>query len=708
MPEGTTGQGVPEAATRWIDDPALDTAQAAHLLGVTERRIRQRIDDGELPAEAVEAQYGRGGKIYQIRLGDLPVTARLRYWAERDTDYPLLNKSLNEYEVRYGKAGMDELWTRVQAVLECRAVDKALDGSRCLRAEKEQIAARYGMTLPSLYRYCKGFAAQGIAGVMRRTAKEDKGTTRSMCPMAQDVVRSLYLTSDKKSNNRVRAELYRIHEALGKDACKRCVHCGGSLARREMELSGRAAIYELCDRPGDGMRVPGKTALNAFVARIPADQKAYARYGPKYWEAKYMLKAERIKPDKVNECWFGDHHMFDLFVVDDDGGIVRPWMTAWADAATGCFVSYCVSTNPNSSTIIETLTRGIVRKAGSPFWGMPSCIYIDNGKDYRCKRLEGDREADESLGCLNARLSQPGMLRQLGISVIHAQPYKAWSKTIERLFGTLEDRYIRGLPGWCGGKPGDRPEDLGRAKLQHMAARGELLTLQQFAALLREQIIPAYHAERFDNASSPLELYNRLPRAREDLPSWDALELLRMHTATRKVSYMGIKLHNRWYWDEALRHLVDREVTIRYSDDEADGITVLLDDRFACYALPKERLQLIGEEPERVAAHVAKQRRTRQEVRSAIADTHQSAERLLRNVVYEQIDPAAVGCTVTGIEYHKAAQARRAALQEQRQQRGEEPDEARDQVFAMLVELGRNRKPAVKREPTAAELWAQH
>ena len=93
------------------------------------------------------------------------------------------------------------------------------------------------------------------------------------------------------------------------------------------------------------------------------------------------------------------------------------------------------------------------------------------------------------------------------MAVIHAQPYKAWSKIIERLFGIIEDRYIRDLPGWCGNSPSQRPQDLTRAYLEKQAERGRLLTIAQFERIMREQIIPAYHNEAFDKEQSPLEIY---------------------------------------------------------------------------------------------------------------------------------------------------------------------------------------------------------
>ena len=56
-----------------------------------------------------------------------------------------------------------------------------------------------------------------------------------------------------------------------------------------------------------------------------------------------MFMAVREKPQTVNEVWFGDHHQFDCFVLDETGKPVRPWLTAWYDAATGCLVGWVLA-----------------------------------------------------------------------------------------------------------------------------------------------------------------------------------------------------------------------------------------------------------------------------------------------------------------------------------------------------------------------------
>ena len=63
-------------------------------------------------------------------------------------------------------------------------------------------------------------------------------------------------------------------------------------------------------------------------------------------------------------------------------------------------------------------------------------LYIDNGKDYRSRMIEGTGEQAYQPGKLNSEITADNaLLKCLGIGVHHALPWRARSKTIERAFG---------------------------------------------------------------------------------------------------------------------------------------------------------------------------------------------------------------------------------------------------------------------------------
>lgn len=667
----------------------IDTGTAARLLGTTARRVTEMIEHGDLSAVAQEGLRGRGGINWLVSIASMPLEARLAYITQVDTIHPLPEGVLASYREAYKDEGLKALWRRHQIVMEAKTDATFADHKKTTEA-RERVAAKYNISTRTLYRWCKAYESEGVAGLMDKIEQSNKGVPKSLCLFAQDFAKDRMFGISRRTRSAAYSDLVRQAAMLGTRACSHnCVHCADSLVRREFALAGTANEYELCDRAGNGMIVPQSSAtFNRFVSTIPKDEMAYARHGKRYWEAKYMPKTERARPTKANECWFGDHHMFDIMVIDEDGSIVRPWVTAWSDAATNCFPSFSVNTNPNSDVIIETLIRGIVQKPNSEFFGVPCMIYIDNGKDYRCKRLEGEREIEHVLGRLNESLGSGGILSQLGIAVIHAQPYKAWSKTIERLFGTIENRWMRELPGWIGNSPSARPEIMTSAKLRKMAENGELLTIRQFEEIFRQQIVPQYHSERFGKEQSPIEQYRALEKARDDMPSWDVLDLLRKVRVSRKVSPKGIQLGKCWYWHEDLRRLVDKYVTVLY-DKEDMGVVAIADGKhFVCHATVKERLSMINEDPEKIAAHMQKQRKTFHEVTNAVNLAHQAVDIGLRkrNAIYEAIDLKQVGYTgKTTTEFRRAAKSKAAVDQERRIRAGQEVDTANDKVRKMMI-----------------------
>jgi len=675
----------------------IDTGTAALLLDVHPNTVLNMIRDGKLSAQELDGNRGGNhGKRQLIAVASMPLNARIKYVAQIDAAHPVSNVDLITYQERFGDDGMKELWKRHQTVIACKAVVAAAGWKRQTET-KEQFADECGITTRTLYRWIKAYDAEGIAGLMDKVDQANKGRMTSMCMLSQDLAKSELFGPSRKTHSATYAAILMQAKKLGKNGCQHCVHNADSLVRREFAFRGEADHYAICDQVGGGMIVPGtRSTFNRFVSTIPKDEMAYARKGKRYWEAHYMPKADRVRPERANECWFGDHHMFDLFVIDDDGAIVRPWMTAWSDAATGCFVSYCITTNPNSGTIAETFVRAIPQKAGSEFYGIPNLIYIDNGKDYRSKKFEGEREVEHVIGRLNEKMEATGILQQLGVSVIHAQPYKAWSKVIERLFGTLEGRYIRELPGWCGNSPGARPEELTSARLRHMAEKGQLLTLQQFEKIIREQVIPQYHAERFSNAQSPIELYRSLERSRDDMPSWEVLDFIKQERCTRKVYPKGVKLNNRWYWHEDMRRLVDRTVTVRFSLDDDSSVAIVDNKHFICHAPLKEQIAMINADREQLSSHMAMQRSTRHEVIDGISRSKAVADSLRqRNVIYETIDLKQVGYTgKTTTEFRRAAKSKAAIDQERRIRAGQETDTANDRVLEMLKQTYRDRAVA--------------
>lgn len=294
----------------------------------------------------------------------------------------LLESELFGYHARFGDNGMRELLGKQRAVLEGLAIRK-------LNPEDvvEQLAALaedHGTSLRTLYRWMDAYEAKGLPGIMRAVSRKDKGTRPSICAAAYQYAYGLYADKVKRTQATIYNKLVDKAAVLGPDACQKCIFCEGTEARARLMETGEINHYPPCAEPVKaGMRVPEcRQTLSRMLAAIPSDEVTLARRGVKAWKDDHMFMALREKPQRVNEVWFGDHHQFDCFVLDETGKPVRPWLTAWYDAATGCLVGWVLCTNPNTETITEAFIRGVAHTEHSPFYGLPAHLYIcDAGGD---------------------------------------------------------------------------------------------------------------------------------------------------------------------------------------------------------------------------------------------------------------------------------------------------------------------------------------
>lgn len=644
----------------------ISVPTAALLMNRSRQAVLKAIHEKKIAASVERSSGGgRGGAVYMIRLEDLPREAQLRYAAMQDeTDNGQTN--LVGYKEKFGPEGVDKLMSRLDAVREMALFEQRRQGS--LVKKRAEVAALLGVSPRTLYSYEQAYKKEQLSGLMDATVRKDKGSPRTLCRMAQDFVHAQTCLSTRPQNRAIYNNLLTVSQKLGCDACQVCPYNEGSLYRAQLIQAGQHDLRDdRCEHEKEGLVVPRHySTVDRFIGSIPESVKALGRYGTRYWEAKYMPKALRQKPETVNEVWFGDHHVFDVFVQGPDGRPVRPWLTAWMDARSGCMVGWALSLNPNSDTIVESLTRGIGRTAGSPFWGAPLMIYIDNGKDYRCKRIEGNGLRDYSVGQLNVSFNEENaLLKTLGIGVTHAIPYRAWSKTIERAFGTIERRFIQGcLPGWCGNRSDARPEQLDKD-----IREGKLLTYQDFAAYFVNKVLPGYHALAGEDGLSPMDIYTSSQKAGGDASvSWAVLSMAKQNRESRRVGTTGIKFAGRIYNHPSLAEFIGEYVTILFNRKEAESISVMIGQDYVCEAYEADRLMLVGEDPEKLAQHMSRQQTSKRHARAAL-QLPQERIRVLHDLVMEtpDLDTAA---TITTVVHERAFRERQDARKRAEKARG--------------------------------------
>ena len=388
-----------------------------------------------------------------------------------------------------------------------------------------------------------------------------------------------------------------------------CVAC--RQAAMVFHARGVRGFYGLHRCPRCGLELSYSTVLR-IIREIPPSVKTLGRQGKRAFREQYGVYIPRTYQDLRNrEIFCGDHHEFDLFVYASCGKLFRPWISAWLDLKTEVLPGWFISPRPNSETIALAYRHAVLPKRDKVM-GLSESVYVDNGRDYRSRYLEGNSRLLGRMDLGTTELftrahgitlvgeeAMEGLWRQLGVSALHTLPGNPQAKPIERFFGTVERDLIQELPGWCADNSQSRPVDILKPLLkQHEQWRaGEraetpFLHIAEFAlkfeAWLHDRYLRTLHTRL---GCPPLEAYER-EYDHPVVPSERALDILLMRAERRLVRRNGIEMfeRGRWYW---AAELAGREGTygeVRWDPRELGKILIYTDQGYLCEAKNQELL----------------------------------------------------------------------------------------------------------------------
>lgn len=281
----------------------------------------------------------------------------------------------------------------------------------------------------------------------------------------------------------------------------------------------------------------------------------HARRGPKAFDDRCAAYIERdytrividgqTRPMESNDIWCGDHHPCDVLCTHN-GKLIRPWLTAWEDIRSRRIFHRFFPTPPNSSAVLLALRAGIM----ATDYCLPRFVFIDNGKDYDCWMLQGETKKERfARRRVSIRLDQDlfgGVFGMLQIGVIHAMPYNAKSKPVERFFGTFEDQFGRLQSTYTGSSPEKKPEGL-----YDRIDRGQAPTFEDYAVDASAWIDRVYNVQEHTgqgmDGATPMDVYaaNLLTRRTCPRDRLDAALLIAGRPV--KVGRNGVQFDGRHY-----------------------------------------------------------------------------------------------------------------------------------------------------------------
>jgi hypothetical protein len=315
-----------------------------------------------------------------------------------------------------------------------------------------------------------------------------------------------------------------------------------------------------------------------YLASIPAVVRDYKRYGACRMETSDLPHIVRnMGLYKAMDQLVSDHHCFD-FLVEREGQLFRPWITAVQDYRSSKIVGFWPSIYPSSLSISLAFYLAVSR------FGACKLIHIDNGKDYRSMVLNGTtrvmRVCNEE-GFLEEELvSIQGAYSLFSEHVTFARPYHGASKgRMERTFGTFAGLFSKRMAGYVGSNTTERPEDaaLYWRALNKKARRTDVHSWDEYVRELAS-FIDWFNAEwHGTGAGMEGRTPNEVFTAEASSPRPVSPEILAMafsRAEGRKVGRNGVRLDGVRYWADELLPYKDQDVIVRRHIAEPEEVLV--------------------------------------------------------------------------------------------------------------------------------------
>jgi hypothetical protein len=507
------------------------------------------------------------------------------------------------------------------------------------KTDMVELIARQSAAKPrTVYSWLKAWNAIGLSGLVGKD-RSDKGLSRKLNKAAEDYLLAALLPGRTYGEFSIKEAFRAYNEERMWRVGKAGVKLDEATAKKyERYVDSNGCLLLTAQLPEASYET-----VRRFVNHIPEAVRTMARGQEAYRNTQEIISYRDLARVQPMDYLVMDHRLLDLYcMVPRRGGwkLIRPWLTAAIDMRTRKWLAWVIVETPSSDSIAAVLKRTFIDH------GTPQACYWDNGRDYRCKWLEGGQEhSTVQPGVKDLPDAWRGVMDSLGIRVHHAIVKNARAKIIEPNFLRIA-HFDRTLPEWCGRNAASKPELLDRLLKEHEAwLRKEIpnapfRTLENVASLYKGEIGALNERELEGDGMKkitpsgmgwmcPNECWElTIDRVeRRSVPD-DVLrfcfqkrrEITVKHGEAHAV-FGGVPRHYRMGNHLLLMGLNGRKVELAYDPLDLEEVAIYCDSRFVGIAVCAE-LRRMGEagfvEDER------NRRAARREIKNIIAVIHQT------------------------------------------------------------------------------------
>lgn len=628
-----------------MPDIFITLEDAATFEGIKYNTLIQRIKRSpEQYTTKTQARETGGKDQVMVSVASLSSKARKAYQAtqkvdgrdiiiEQRTDARpwYVDIDLSHYEESHEEEFREafQLAARVQRCIDYDGADKT--------AHTEQAAQALGVSLPTLYRYTRSLLEASAWAL--RMEKEDgqgrgyfralslcrkpkeAGAFPSLTPEQRAVIENIWFDRDFANNQGTMEMLF---EGFRGEAARR-----GWPGYPSYKTVTRY-VKHIMDRPG------------------AASAHYLAANGLQEWTNKMQIKGKRDATTlEVMEYVVADAHTFDVWVsyTSPNGKVkaVRPVLVSWLDMKSRRFLGNILCEHSNTQIVKESFVK-MVYEAGV----VPKHVHMDNGKDFANRETLGqDRDRRAMDGDLMDAEFKGFYLAMGAEEWSRSLPFHPWDKPIERGFNTFCLRYSRKFASYTGTLTASKTASKRRKPIQTMLERGELLTMEEFMAVLEEWLAKDYDQREHrglkdarEQWTTPGEVWANAARHDKAAPPREYAAMLLMKPDTALVTSQGITKFKTLYTSPELGLYKDKTVGIRWDVDDVSKLYVYdRNGRKVCEAHSAELLQF-GDRVSQTALEELHRRKNRNlaTIRDVLVDMTTPYEQRLDPSI-----PAAVG-----------------------------------------------------------------
>jgi len=533
----------------------LDVKTVAQLKGVTVRAIRLAIKQQKYICKTEDI---RGGKSYKICLGSL--------------ETELQNKYFNEYYNSLAFEDKEKLPEIIQPTQE-RIIPEHMKRIALARMDLLNLWQEYKKGKKNRQQASKEFLELYNTGEYYKELFEVLGKTS---------IGTIYRWRSKLKDTSDWTRLVPDYNYKGSAEIRT------SLSQEEIEIFMKLLLNQ------NRFSIGKATGLTKHILKkrgyeiLPKDVtfRRYAEWFKRTHFDKWILSREgqkslrdKVEPYLVRDAsvlevgsvLVADGHRLNFQVINPfTGRPTRANLVGFLDWKSGGLVGFEIMLEEDTQCIASALRNSILN-----IGRIPDIVYQDNGKAFRAKFFQGDKDFEE--------LGFTGVYGKLGIKPVFASPYNARAKVIERFFLEFQESFEKLLPSYIGSSIDKKPAYMKRNEELHKEVHNGYVPTIEEAIHLINCWLEYKHSLPCPNVpgKSVAEVLSTIQK--QDIKEQE-LDDLMMAQEVKTIHRNGIRFLKSDYYDDTLYGIRGKAI-VKYSLFDLSHVKVYsMQGEFLCRA----------------------------------------------------------------------------------------------------------------------------